>query len=57
MKSAVGMDLPLPDQAVEHRDKFSAAVVAQCDPQKITDLIKQLDRDLVETKKNTSKRR
>jgi hypothetical protein len=57
MKSAVGMDLPLPDQAVENRVKFSAAVVAQCDPQKITDLIKQLDRDLVETKKNTSKRR
>jgi hypothetical protein len=35
----------------------AAAAVDQRDPQKITDLIEQLERDLVATQKNSSRRR
>jgi hypothetical protein len=47
----------MPHESVEPRPESSAAAVDERDPQKITDLIEQLDRDLVETQKNTSKRR
>ncbi len=47
----------MPQESIEPRQDFAAAVVDKRDPQKITDLIAQLDRDLVETHKNTSKRR
>lgn len=43
-------------ESVEPRPEPSA-VRDESDPQKITDLIAQLDQDLVETQKNTSKRR
>ena len=43
-------------ESVEPRQKSFPAAVDQRDPQKITDLIEQLDRDLVETEKNTPKR-
>lgn len=43
-------------ESVEPRQKSIPAAVDQRDPQKITDLIEQLDRDLVETEKNTAKR-
>ena len=45
----------MPHQAVEPKAQASAARDER-DPQKITDLIEQLDHDLVETQKNTSKR-
>ena len=35
----------------------AAAVVDNRDPQKITDLIEQLEHDLAETKKSTAKQR
>jgi hypothetical protein len=47
----------MPHESVEVRPKISSAGVDERDPQKITDLIEQLDRDFVETEKNTSKRR
>jgi len=43
-------------ESVEPRQKSFPVAVDQRDPQKITDLIEQLDRDLVETEKNTPKR-
>ena len=46
----------MPHESAEPRPE-SFAAVDERDPQKITDLIEQLDRDLVETQKNTSKRR
>jgi hypothetical protein len=46
----------MPHESVEPRQKSFPAAVDQRDPQKITDLIEHLDRDLVETEKNTSKR-
>jgi len=47
----------MPHESVELRPEVSSAGVDERDPQKITDLIEQLDRDSVETEKNTSKRR
>jgi len=47
----------MPHEPVEPRPEFSSVRVDERDPQKITDLIEQLERDFVETKKNTSKRR
>jgi hypothetical protein len=46
----------MPHESVEPRPEPSAAGDER-DPQKIADLIEQLDRDLVETQKNTFKRR
>ncbi|HEY6181984.1 MAG TPA: hypothetical protein VIW67_07045 [Terriglobales bacterium] len=47
----------MPHESVEPRPQFLPVTLNEQDPQKITDLIEQLDRDLVETKKKTSKRR
>jgi hypothetical protein len=47
----------MPHDLVEPPPESSSVRVNERDPQKITDLIEQLDRDLIETKKNTSKRR
>jgi len=47
----------MPHESVELRPEVSSAGVDERDPQRITDLIEQLDRDSVETEKNTSKRR
>ena len=43
-------------ESVESRQKSFPAAVDQRDPQKITDLIEQLDRELTETEKNTPTR-
>ena len=43
-----------PHQSAGLREKLAAAPVDERDPQKITDLIEQLERDLVETQKNAS---
>jgi hypothetical protein len=47
----------MPHESIEPRQEFSSVRVEERDPQKITELIEQLDRDLLETKKSTSKRR
>ena len=47
----------MPHESVEPRPESFTAAVDERDPQKITDLIEQLDRDLIDTQKNTSKRR
>ena len=48
----------MPHNLVDPRREFSSSVrVNKRDPQKIADLIEQLDLDLIETKTNTSRQR
>ncbi|HSS97431.1 MAG TPA: hypothetical protein VLK33_10385 [Terriglobales bacterium] len=47
----------MPLESDEPLPNFTPAVVDVSNPPKITDLIELLDHDLVETKKNTSRRR
>ena len=41
----------------EQRKDLAGTLVEDRDPQQITDLIEQLDRDLAETRKNTAQER